>query len=394
MASIGVWGVGGVQSWRDKGRPESARSLAGLLGARTRAQLIGTAAGLVRPSVRPAGRTPTATLRRRGQGSGQGAVPDVPRRALPTFSSPGTSLAHHVVGHRLIAGVATLLASRAMPTERVIAARARATSARSDGAGPADATAGWRWRFGPGLGSDDQRAVWVLLVSALALTFNNFASNDSRWFERLLDGLGLDRLAARLEDSMTTSGSADRNDLIFWAVIQVIGYVMPAVLVIRIVLREHLSDHGVRIAGTLRFAAPYAVLYLLAVPALVAVSSTGEFQARYPFLHVEAGDALAPLFVWWVLYGMQFCALEFFFRGFMVHGLAPRFGVMAVFVMAVPYNMLHYGKPTLEALAAIVGGVALGLLALRSRTIWYGAALHIGVALTMDVLSLTRQGVW
>ena len=240
----------------------------------------------------------------------------------------------------------------------------------------------------------DRRAIWVLLTAALALTFNNFAADDSRWLERLLGGVGFDRLSVQLRDSMTRSSAAERNDLIFWAIVQVSGYVVPALLVIRFVLRERLRDHGVRIAGTLRYAAPYAALYIVSVPALVAVSSTAEFQARYPFLRIEAGEALAPLLVWWVVYALQFCALEFFFRGFLVHGLAPRFGLMAVFVMAVPYNMLHYGKPMLEALAAIIGGVVLGVLALRSRTIWYGAGLHIAIALTMDILSLIRRGVW
>ena len=92
---------------------------------------------------------------------------------------------------------------------------------------------------------------------------------------------------------------------------------------------------------------------------------------------------------------MQFAALEFFFRGFLVHGLVPRFGYLAVVVMVVPYNMLHFGKPMPEALAAIVGGLVLGTLALRTRSIWWGAALHIAVAATMDVLALGHIGrIW
>ncbi len=66
------------------------------------------------------------------------------------------------------------------------------------------------------------------------------------------------------------------------------------------------------------------------------------------------------MYVWWALYFLQFCALEFFFRGFLLHGIAPRLGWASIFAMALPYNMLHYGKPMPEALAAIVGGIALG----------------------------------
>jgi CAAX protease family protein len=85
-------------------------------------------------------------------------------------------------------------------------------------------------------------------------------------------------------------------------------------------------------------------------------------------------------------------ALEFFFRGFLVHGLAPRLGWLSIFVMIVPYNMLHYGKPMPEALVAILGGVVLGTLSLKTRSIWWGAALHIAIALTMDVCALWHAG--
>jgi membrane protease YdiL (CAAX protease family) len=60
--------------------------------------------------------------------------------------------------------------------------------------------------------------------------------------------------------------------------------------------------------------------------------------------------------------------------------------------MVVPYNMLHFGKPMPEALAAIVGGIVLGTLSLKTRSIWWGAALHISIALTMDVCALVHMG--
>jgi membrane protease YdiL (CAAX protease family) len=56
--------------------------------------------------------------------------------------------------------------------------------------------------------------------------------------------------------------------------------------------------------------------------------------------------------------------------------------------MIVPYCMIHYGKPLPETLGAIVAGLVLGTLALRTRSIWGGVLIHIGVALTMDMLAL------
>jgi membrane protease YdiL (CAAX protease family) len=61
-----------------------------------------------------------------------------------------------------------------------------------------------------------------------------------------------------------------------------------------------------------------------------------------------------------------------------------------VFVAVAPYCMIHFTKPLLEVLAAIPAGIVLGLLAMRARSIWGGAALHVGVAWTMDALALAK----
>ncbi len=76
----------------------------------------------------------------------------------------------------------------------------------------------------------------------------------------------------------------------------------------------------------------------------------------------------------------------------MVGALRRTLGSSAIFVMAVPYCMIHYGKPYLEAHGAIVAGVVLGSLAMRTRSIYSGFLLHISVAAGMDVLSLYKRG--
>jgi len=76
----------------------------------------------------------------------------------------------------------------------------------------------------------------------------------------------------------------------------------------------------------------------------------------------------------------------------MVFGLAPKFGLYAVFIMAIPYSMVHFGKPFPEALGAILTGVVLGFLALKHRSFWLGIALHSTIGFTMDVLCLWRKG--
>ncbi len=77
----------------------------------------------------------------------------------------------------------------------------------------------------------------------------------------------------------------------------------------------------------------------------------------------------------------------------MIHGTKQVFGFYSVFVMTIPYCMIHFGKPMPETIAAIVAGIVLGVLSLKSRSIWMGVAIHYSVAITMDLCSLYQKGV-
>ena len=104
-----------------------------------------------------------------------------------------------------------------------------------------------------------------------------------------------------------------------------------------------------------------------------------------------AGRSAVDFAAWQALYALQFVSLEFFFRGFLVHTLKRDLGAHAVFVAVVPYCMIHFQKPLPEALGAIVAGIVLGTLSLRTGSVLGGAAVHVAVALTMDVLALAQK---
>ena len=58
--------------------------------------------------------------------------------------------------------------------------------------------------------------------------------------------------------------------------------------------------------------------------------------------------------------------------------------------MIVPYMMIHFPKPWLEASGAIFFGLFLGVLALHTRSIWGGVLVHISIALSMDIAALLQ----
>ena len=180
--------------------------------------------------------------------------------------------------------------------------------------------------------------------------------------------------------------------MMFWAGSQILFYGLVPVTVWRVVVRRPLQDIGLRLSGTASHAGVYAGLFIVAVPFVLLASTTSEFQQRYPLPSFPSGsDPWPQLWLWWALYAAQFVAVELFFRGFLVLGLAPRFGALAIAIMVIPYTMIHFVKPPAEAVAAIVGGTVMGVLAFRTRSIWWGVALHCAVAAVMDVASLWHK---
>ena len=153
---------------------------------------------------------------------------------------------------------------------------------------------------------------------------------------------------------------------------------------------DNLRDMGLRFAGFREHAWLYAFFVVVMVPILLIVSRQPDFGAYYPICST-AGRSWLDFAVWETVYVAQFVGLEMFFRGWWIR-TTRIFGTGAIFSMIVPYCMIHFGKPYLEACSALIAGVVLGSLAIRTRSIWAGVSVHVTVAILMDVLSLERKG--
>lgn len=142
-----------------------------------------------------------------------------------------------------------------------------------------------------------------------------------------------------------------------------------------------------------------AVFLAVMLPVAWIASYTPLFKTHYPLagqgaftLRIDGQDVRsAGLFLLYEAgYILYFIGWEFMFRGWMTNALLPRFGrAGAVLIPTAPFALMHLGKPEPEALGSLVAGVALGVLALRTRSFWYGAGVHIVVAVFMDLL-----GAW
>jgi hypothetical protein len=168
-------------------------------------------------------------------------------------------------------------------------------------------------------------------------------------------------------------------------------YIVPG-LMWGAVLGWRPADLGFRFHGVLRHAPIYAGALAVVLPFVAAVSFERSFQQTYPMCKA-AGDSLGRLVAWELSYAWQFVGVEFLFRGLFLFGTARYVGGWAaVGAMVPPYLMLHFQKPAPEALGSVIAGLAMGFLALRSRSIVLGVALHVAVAWSMDLLSLGHAG--
>jgi membrane protease YdiL (CAAX protease family) len=235
-------------------------------------------------------------------------------------------------------------------------------------------------------GKTDHRPMVALVLSGLILTMQEYYGGRA-FFELNLYPVVTSAFTHR-------AGTLAKYDELlgfgWWAGTRISGYLLPFVVWKIFFRKDSLRDLGLRTKGLLDHFWIYGLFFVVVVPAMLIVSSAPDFATYYPF-YKNATRSWFDFLVWESMYFAQFFALEMFFRGFWLGALRKSLGSGAIFAMAVPYCMIHFGKPYLEAVGAIVAGIALGSLSMKTKSIYQGFLLHITIAGMMDWLSLRRR---
>lgn len=175
----------------------------------------------------------------------------------------------------------------------------------------------------------------------------------------------------------------------YWFIGDFFTFLILGILIIKLLFKENLRDYGFKL-GDFKVGFFFTFIFLAVMLLLVwFVSATPAFAQKYPhlpgariswdvFFIYEAG-MLIYMFAW-----------EFLWRGFMLFGLEKKFGYYSILMQMIPFVILHNGKPFLETFGAIFGGIALGILALRTRSFYYCVVIHIGVMFSIDFISTLR----
>jgi uncharacterized protein len=166
-------------------------------------------------------------------------------------------------------------------------------------------------------------------------------------------------------------------------------------LIVLLLLKDRAEDFG--------FAPPagkgvWLWTLVLAIAVLLletVISKWPSYQGYYPMyrefgLGHPAKAAPRLLLYFELTYGMYLFCWEFFFRGYLLFGLGRVAGWWAVLLQAVPFGILHYGKP--EFVFSFAGGIILGALAYRSRSFMPAFVLHWVASAGLDMMVWASLG--
>jgi len=171
-------------------------------------------------------------------------------------------------------------------------------------------------------------------------------------------------------------------------------YVIPLIII------KKIYDSGVSGLYGLKFKGQnlkvYFLLLLIVSPLIIGASFTPDFLKAYPrYRPWFVGNAfglskISMTGIFDMFYALDFVMVELMFRGAFVIGMIAIMGKEAILPMVSTYAFIHFGKPMGEAISAVFGGFILGVIAYRTKHIWGGCIIHIGIAFLMEIMGFIQ----
>ena len=150
---------------------------------------------------------------------------------------------------------------------------------------------------------------------------------------------------------------------------RVILFGLVPLLVVLFGFRDHPSRYGLTI-GVWRWGAALVVVgCVVMTPIVLGFATTPDARAFYGPAGAAPGRVL-------LTNALDLTATEFALRGFLMLTLVRLIGPFGVLVATMPFVFSHLGKPELELLSTLGGGLVYGWLAWRTRSIVWGSIGH------------------
>jgi len=145
--------------------------------------------------------------------------------------------------------------------------------------------------------------------------------------------------------------------------------------------RESPAKYGFRI-GDWRMGLKLTAAGIIGLTPVIWLLARGSGALR-DYYAWQAGPTMALNFF------LDLIGWEFLFRGWLLFGYGQRFGPDAIWLQAVPFALVHIGKPKIETLSTIFGGFLFGWIAWRTRSFLYPFLIHFYL---LSMITLTASG--
>jgi membrane protease YdiL (CAAX protease family) len=155
---------------------------------------------------------------------------------------------------------------------------------------------------------------------------------------------------------------------------------------ILLALREDPRRYGLGRGDVRRAVALGGLATLVTVPVIVLIAAIPAIRDWYSPSMSTVPDVI-------VTNVLDLVPTEFLLRGFLMFALLRAIGPFGVVVAVVPFFMIHIGKPDVEALSTLVGGLVFGWLNWRTGAIWASAGYHVAIQTTVIVAAAAWAAV-
>jgi len=152
---------------------------------------------------------------------------------------------------------------------------------------------------------------------------------------------------------------------------RVVLYLVVPLFFIVVLFRENPKEYGFGFGDWKAGLIITAIGVVFMAPIIYFLGSDNPAMQKYYQPHVNG----LP----WTTF-LDLLGWEFIFRGWILFGYARKFGPESLWVQAVPFALMHNGKPEVETLSTIFGGFAFGWVAWRTKSFLYPFLIHWFIA--------------
>ncbi|MCB0101184.1 MAG: CPBP family intramembrane metalloprotease [Anaerolineales bacterium] len=148
-------------------------------------------------------------------------------------------------------------------------------------------------------------------------------------------------------------------------------YLIIPLFITLFVFRENPREYGFSL-GNWKLGIAYTLLGVLIMAPVIYFLGRGNTSMQTFYARFLIG---LP----WTTF-LDLVGWEFFFRGWILFAYARKYGHDALWLQAVPFALVHIGKPEVETLSTIFGGFLFGWVAWRTKSFIYPFLIHWFIA--------------